>query len=554
MATNGVANGQLANQTTFNNGFVSRGGDTDTLGKLDLINTDPLSGPSVINTQKEINSLDNYTGRPSGSAQAATPSWTSNEKGSPTDTLKARAEAHDAEYNSATGHTHNGSAGEGGPISAGSLSSFNNFMADWQTFDFASASGTSTDVSTPLTGKTPGGAAAAVGVYTTAPDNRCMLVNSDTETAIEDAGGQRVYGRLTESATVWTLTYYTNEAGVETAHTLASQNIRVYFAEVFTMATRPTRGADTGQLPSLDMTADIVDASPTQAGKVSVGTQAFGGLKEFSTAKVTTALQVEDPGAGTFKVVVQAPTLAADYTLTLPVDDGTSSQVLTTNGSGVLSWTTPSAGSSASGFIKVRLADTASSALPTTGVPVTIDQVLLVDQDLVLFTNLSSGNNKIHKATVSGGNVTAWTLQTLFEGASSTASDQDFVAIKEGAYYADNVVGYNGTGFFNFLDYKISQTLTDNLTNQVFLELNTAVYRNVSMEYSISRGATTCRNGMYWAISNGSTAAQVDDPKGVIGSDGVSFSTNMSGTTLQIRYTTTSTGTNATMKRVIRIW
>jgi hypothetical protein len=40
------------------------------------------------------------------------------------------------------------------------------------------------------------------------------------------------------------------------------------------------------------------------------------------------------------KIFVKAPdTLAADYTLTLPADDGNSNQVLTTNGSGVLSWT-----------------------------------------------------------------------------------------------------------------------------------------------------------------------------------------------------------------------
>jgi len=43
---------------------------------------------------------------------------------------------------------------------------------------------------------------------------------------------------------------------------------------------------------------------------------------------------------------IQAPaSLGGDYTLTLPVDDGTSNQVLTTNGSGVLSWTTSSSSS-----------------------------------------------------------------------------------------------------------------------------------------------------------------------------------------------------------------
>jgi hypothetical protein len=43
---------------------------------------------------------------------------------------------------------------------------------------------------------------------------------------------------------------------------------------------------------------------------------------------------------------IQAPaTISANYTLTLPVDDGTSSQYLQTDGAGVLTWATVSAGS-----------------------------------------------------------------------------------------------------------------------------------------------------------------------------------------------------------------
>ena len=55
-------------------------------------------------------------------------------------------------------------------------------------------------------------------------------------------------------------------------------------------------------------------------------------------------LALEDPGVGSFTVQIQAPTLAGNYTLTLPVDDGAASQVLTTDGSGILSWTDHGAG------------------------------------------------------------------------------------------------------------------------------------------------------------------------------------------------------------------
>lgn len=50
----------------------------------------------------------------------------------------------------------------------------------------------------------------------------------------------------------------------------------------------------------------------------------------------------EDPDNGTNVVKIKAPaTLAGDYTLTLPTDDGASSQFLQTDGSGVLTWATP---------------------------------------------------------------------------------------------------------------------------------------------------------------------------------------------------------------------
>lgn len=50
--------------------------------------------------------------------------------------------------------------------------------------------------------------------------------------------------------------------------------------------------------------------------------------------------------ADTESVSIQAPAaLAASYSLILPPDDGSASQVLTTDGSGVLSWTTPGSGS-----------------------------------------------------------------------------------------------------------------------------------------------------------------------------------------------------------------
>lgn len=73
---------------------------------------------------------------------------------------------------------------------------------------------------------------------------------------------------------------------------------------------------------------------------MTVGTaQTVSGIKTFSaTPLLKTALDIEDPGVGTNKITVQAPTLAGSYSLTLPPDDGVSGQFLKTDGLGVTTW------------------------------------------------------------------------------------------------------------------------------------------------------------------------------------------------------------------------
>jgi len=85
---------------------------------------------------------------------------------------------------------------------------------------------------------------------------------------------------------------------------------------------------------------DNGDLTITQTGN----TLAFAGgtLYTFAgTIATDTALTLEETGAGTDTITIQAPaSIAASYTLTLPVDDGTANQALLTDGAGVLSWGT----------------------------------------------------------------------------------------------------------------------------------------------------------------------------------------------------------------------
>lgn len=90
-----------------------------------------------------------------------------------------------------------------------------------------------------------------------------------------------------------------------------------------------------------DASSTLVDLTSTQSlSNKTLTSPAFSGTAVGVVIKATTSFILEDPGAGTSTITLQAPTLSGSYTLTLPVDDGNSNQVLSTDGSGVLSWST----------------------------------------------------------------------------------------------------------------------------------------------------------------------------------------------------------------------
>src|SRR5690606_32150771 len=71
----------------------------------------------------------------------------------------------------------------------------------------------------------------------------------------------------------------------------------------------------------------------------------------------------EATGNGTHKVTLKAPSaLTADYTLTLPADDGANNQVLKTDGSGNLAWVDQSGGS-AKPYVVARLLSSTTQSI-----------------------------------------------------------------------------------------------------------------------------------------------------------------------------------------------
>lgn len=88
-----VFNGQPANQTTFNNAFVSKSVDSEVSANIELNDSDLSQGPAIDQVQRELNSLNSFVGKSINTAKDVLPTWVNNGVGSVNDDLKDRAEA-----------------------------------------------------------------------------------------------------------------------------------------------------------------------------------------------------------------------------------------------------------------------------------------------------------------------------------------------------------------------------------------------------------------------------------------------------------------------------
>jgi hypothetical protein len=99
-------------------------------------------------------------------------------------------------------------------------------------------------------------------------------------------------------------------------------------------------------------------------------------------------------------------------------------------------------GSSSSGTSsigRINYLDSVSSSMPSVD-PSTVDGYTIANNDIVLFTNLSTAtqNNKVYKATVAGGAI-SWTLLKLGSDSSGTPAKGDGLFVMSGAQYRDSL-------------------------------------------------------------------------------------------------------------------
>lgn len=159
-----VSNGQLANQTTFNNAFVSRTNDSSTVGKITLSNADTNT---ITDIQREANSAASFMGKAVNIAASALPEFTEDYVGATGDDLFNRVDALTLRFDGDDGHGHTGNDGDGPQINSLDLANYNPAYATVGTkFIQQTGSLASADVTTDFSSESPFGSTGTAGVLT----------------------------------------------------------------------------------------------------------------------------------------------------------------------------------------------------------------------------------------------------------------------------------------------------------------------------------------------------------------------------------------------------
>jgi hypothetical protein len=157
-----------------------------------------------------------------------------------------------------------------------------------------------------------------------------------------------------------------------------------------------------------------------------------GGTRVYGTATVDTELRfLESAVNGSNYVGFQAPTsISTDRIWTLPSADGTNGQVLTTNGSGVLSWSTASGGSGVTDGDKGDITVSASGATWTIdNTAVTYAKIQNVTTSRILGRS-TAGSGSVEEISIGTGLSLSGSTLSATGGSSNTITIDN----KTGAY------------------------------------------------------------------------------------------------------------------------
>jgi hypothetical protein len=273
-----IIDGTPVDASTTNAALLGRQSDDSMTGVLTLANTDPASGAQIDNLQREVNSLDSFTGQTGGSVYNNKPTYSANEGFSSNEDLRTRVDGVSAKFNSTSGHAHTGTSGDGPQIQSSNIASVQLHGVIISGTDLTSVTGSSYDISSLMTGKIPSNSVTTKGVVVNNPYNQVPLKDQNgnilTKAANPDKGAT-IYGRITESSGVWTLSFYYLASGVETSTSLSAVYVKWYFQQLINpIADAGFVYSDQIFIPSDNATADIIYATETEAGKVMLASTA----------------------------------------------------------------------------------------------------------------------------------------------------------------------------------------------------------------------------------------------------------------------------------------
>ena len=225
-----------------------------------------------------------------------------------------------------------------------------------------------------------------------------------------------------------------------------------------------TAGAGTTLLSCLYLNANAdADVGTNLALFVDQGTTRLDGTLQLGLAGTVTGV-MNFQGSTSGVVTIQPAAAAGTYTLTLPADDGTADQVLTTNGTGTLTWTTPAAGSSIPVIIASCLWDVSARLTQDSGGG---GSNALGSAGLTITTSATGTSYAVSDLRISSTGAVAFTLNPscAFRLRVSTAPTTG------SSYFGVIATGVNGSGHtytFNQFGFKIiyaSSTATTSMTN-----------------------------------------------------------------------------------------